>query len=125
MDKKIEKFTVTEEHLKLLSRLQVEWNYSGTGVPIFNVESPYGNKGIYRDMLRILGWKIEVVLNNETYDYFSDNDQIPKAIEEKLYNIHKETEKALEICLRTRSFETGTYQSDVNESNWKRIDGDT
>ena len=125
MDKKIKTFTITEDHLKLLSRLRVGWNYSGNGIPLFDVEKPYGNKDIYRDMFNILGWNIDVVLNDEKFNYFSQDDRLPKAIEDKLYDIHKETEKALEICMRTRSFEPGTYQTDVNESNWKRINEDT
>ena len=125
MDKKIKTFTITDEHLKLISKLQLNWDYNKIGAPVFDAEKPYGNKDVYRKMIEILDWKVEVVLNNETFDYFSDNDKLPKALEDKLYNLHRELETAIEICIRRLSFETGTYRTEEYSSDWEKINEDT
>lgn len=124
MDKKIKNFTITDEHLKLVSNLQLTWDYNKVEAPAFDAEKPYGSNDLYRRMIKILNWKVEVMLNNEAFDYFSNNDELPKALKDKLYNLHRELETVIEICIRRLSFETGTYQTEEYSSDWKKIHGD-
>ena len=125
MDKKIETFTITEEHLKLLSRLELKWNYDNLEAPGFDSKKPYGSNNLYRKMTKILDWKVEAIVNNESFDYFSDDDELPKALKDKLYNLHRELETAIEICIRRLSFETGTYRTEEYSSDWEKIHEDT
>jgi len=121
MEKKIKTFTIREEHLKLVSNLKLKWDFSNIEAPAFDSKKPYGSNDLYRKMIKILDWKVEAVVNNEAFDYFSENDELPKALKDKLYDLHRELETVIEICIRRLSFETGTYQTEQYSSDWNKI----
>ena len=48
-------FTITEDHLKLLRRVYVAWDFGeGDGAPAINSKKPYGNSYVERDIAEIL-----------------------------------------------------------------------
>lgn len=108
----MEKFTITEDHLKLIQRMFVEWDDSYYGSPVIDSKRPYGNSDVLLDIAEILEWNIgeDGALTSNQWD-----------IAEKL---HKETKTALQICLITGRFETGPFEKRVRYDNrsWQKIE---
>ena len=87
---KMEKFTLTKTHLKLLRRFEVGWQDCEFGAPEIDPKRPYGNSDVEEDMREILP---ELSLNDE-----------------KCRSLHKETQNALQIVLRMGGFKVGNYE---------------
>jgi len=87
---KMEKFTLTKTHLKLLRRFEVGWQDCEFGAPEIDPKRPYGNSDVEEDMREILP---ELPLNDE-----------------ECCSLHKETQNALQIVLRTGKFKAGDYE---------------
>ena len=51
----LKKRKVTSEHIKLVRKLKVTWVNCEAGAPMINSENPFGGRGIYEDMAKILG----------------------------------------------------------------------
>jgi hypothetical protein len=115
-------FTVTVQHLVLLSSMYVEWSRIETGAPAINPKRPYGNSDVAFDILQLLG--VEPVSRDEPSRYWPlgypnySEDQ-----EEWAIRMHRETEYALQICLRMGAFETGTYRrtDKYDIRSWERV----
>ena len=100
----MERFTVTENHLKLLRRAYVRWNSVGHGAPEIDPERPYGSFDIESDLA-------EIVKN------YAGNRGV-------LHALHLQTRIALQIILCTGRFETGTYErSGFTGYSWRKIKG--
>lgn len=102
------KFTLTEDHIKLLENTYIEWSDDENGAPSINCKQPYGSSNVAYDIAVILGWKMN--LDEEGYEELSS---------EQLYQadkIHRETQTALEIVLRTKSFIPGNYEKEHSHS---------
>ena len=129
-----ERFEIKPEHLKLLQRFMVGWGYCEFGAPEIDQKRPYGNSDVHQDMIEVLGFETlkdgiykfklfgkEWLLKGED----EHNIYLDGADEEKLTNeldkLHKETEIALQICLRTQSFEVGKYETEKYFTKWKKI----
>ena len=61
----VKRFTVTDEHLRLLRRAYVFWDETEFGAPGINAKRPYGNSDVYGDIAEILSlvdgeWQDEV-----------------------------------------------------------------
>jgi len=123
MSEEKQKFKVTEDHLKLLSNFRVVWNSTHAEVPAFNERSPYGGDDLYKDMLIILGWEIDIMINNEKRPnlFNCEKDQVPVSLKTELFKVYRELEMVLIICLRTMSFEPGVYEADLYGDNWKKL----
>lgn len=105
----IEKFTLTEQHIKLLRRACVTWNHGESGAPTISCKRPYGNSDVVCDIAEILGIQL--------------GDEYPDEIlYDQLWNIHLETKTALQIILSTGSFEAGEYERVKYFGNWKRVE---
>lgn len=102
-------FIVTEEHIKLLRAAYVSWENCEFGAPAIDCKRPYGNGYVYGDIAEILQ------IHPEDEDGTFSDEQI-----ERMERWHRETEKALQIFLRTGMMEPGTYVSDACEDNWTR-----
>ncbi len=107
-----ETFTLTEDHLKLLKRANVSWEYGESEAPGLCTKRPYGNGDVVDDIAEILG--IDKRLMNE------DDSQYDETLYDKLWAIHRETETALQIILTTQSFTPGDYECEFLE-NWKLV----
>lgn len=108
-----EVFVLTEEHLKLLQRMFVEWNDEAyDGAPQIDLKRPYGNSDVVGDVVEILGWEC-----NSHVDGW-DNPRPSTEQKEAAMKLHRETETALQIVLQTMSFAPGTYVSEQYSSKW-------
>ena len=106
-----QEFTLREQHLKLLSRMNVGWDDAEFGAPSIDPKRPYGNSSVIEDMAEILG------LGGKTCPHCGQ--ALEEHDEERLGNLHKETETALQIVLSTQSFKPGTYVADKYSCDWK------
>jgi hypothetical protein len=107
----MQEFRLTSDHLKLLKHAYVGWNDCEFGAPEIDPKRPYGNKDVIRDIVEILG----IVTNRD-----DDGCYMP-SIERDLGNLHRETETALQIVLRTGSFLPGLYRCEPYTSKWQRV----
>ena len=85
-------FTLTEDHLKLLSHLNIR---NEDGVPGVDAKRPFGNSDEAGDVHEILGWSL---------------DDRSRNTDDKAYALLAELETALQVVLVTRSFELGAYR---------------
>jgi len=106
-----ERFTLTEDHLKLLKRANVTWNEGDGEAAGLCCKRPYGNSGIVEDVAEILGV--------ESFRLDEDDSQYDEEMYDKLWGVHRETEIALQVVLSTQSFVPGDYECAPYSSNWK------
>ena len=120
----VREFTVTEEHLALLSRMYVGWSSTrasferyAVGAPAIDAKRPYGNTEIEKDMVEILDIPI---ICSEADDVES---RIGSPAYERLLQLHHDTETVLQIVLHTRSFVPGKYVIESwFDDTWKKVD---
>jgi len=107
----INKFEITESHLKLAKRMYVNWNAGEYGAPTIDCKRPYGNSYIPKDIASILGWKLD------------EDDELTEDQEEKAMGLHEEVKTALQICLIRGEFKTGTFirVNKYDYRSWKKI----
>lgn len=111
---KTQKFTVTKDHLKLLRRFQVGWQYCETGAPEIDPKRPYGTSAVEND--------IHEILTGETIGCTdSKRDELTEKETEKYSKLHRETETALQIALATGSFKAGNYECEEYSTDWKLV----
>lgn len=104
----MKRFTVTDEHLKLLRRANVRWEDCEFGAPAIDCKRPYGNSDVVGDIIEILGWP------------FAGEDQTDdNAFTTKARAIHAETETVLQIALSVGYFKAGMYIADDYRDNWR------
>jgi len=104
-------FILTEDHLKLLKRMYVSWSQCEFGAPEIDPKRPYGNSDVPGDIHEILTGKYP-------------EDELDEDLEDKYCKLHKETEVALQIVLRSGQFKTGTYilKNPYNTYNWTLVE---
>lgn len=103
-----QKFTVTEDHLKLLGRAYVTWDDCEFGAPGINCKRPYGNSSVYSDIAEILDIKPE----GEDGDFTAQQEQL-------MNSLHRETQTVLQIILVTGVMIAGDYEADKYDTNWR------
>lgn len=117
------RFVINEDHLKLLKELAIGWNHMEFGSPTVDPKKPFGNSDVFQDMVKVLGWEKKIQIDwclPKNFDL--DEDELPEEIEEVLFDLYRELDVVLEICLRTQSFKPGVYESDMYGSNWKKLE---
>lgn len=102
-----QKFTLTEDHIKLLRRFEVGWQDCETGAPEIDPKRPYGNSDVETDMHEILTGK-------------EHRMGCPDSKREAYLKLHREMETALQIVLSTSSFKPGKYEA-PEYSNWRLV----
>ena len=107
-----QKFTVTEEHLKLARRMYVGWHVAEFGAPAIDCKRPYGNADAYRDIAEILGI---------TAPDRDEDEEWSEADIKRMDAIHKEMATVLQIGLRTGAFAAGAYECDKYKVDWKAV----
>lgn len=107
---KNETFQLTEDHIKLLSLMWVDWQDCETGAPEIDPKRPYGNSDVVGDIADALGWDNRI--DPDTGDRVVDH-------EKRAMKLHRETRTALQIVLRTKSFVPGLYEADLYSENWR------
>lgn len=106
------RFTLTEEHLKLLRHAHVTWNDCEFGAPAIDCKRPYGNSSVILDIAEILG--LEPFVDHEGEKHYS-TEHVTHCT-----RIHSGTQDALRIVIQMGVLSTGTYEHD-SQLNWKRI----
>jgi hypothetical protein len=93
-------FTITENHLKLLKRLNVDWDDCEFGAPCIDPKRPYGNSDVLDDIAEILGVK-----KTKEFD-----------------RLHKEMQIVLQIIFVTGKIEVGDYvkTDKYDYGSWKK-----
>jgi hypothetical protein len=109
----MDKFTITEQHLKLLQHAYVGWDDCEFGAPEIDCKRPYGNSDVLGDMADILYGKLPA----------DAKEKVVESTQDFLYKLHKDLEMVLQICLVTQKFEAGTYEptGTYDARGWKKI----
>ena len=102
-------FTVTPDHITLLSSVYISWNDGEFGAPTIDPKRPYGNSYVWSDMAICLG------IVSESDDDPSDFSDMQMA---KMRKLHNELETVLQIVLSTTSFTCGLYKRERYSSKW-------
>lgn len=106
-------FEVTENHIKLLKRMCVNYNdFCEFGAPEIDPKSPYGNSSVYYDIGEILG------INPETGD--EEDPEFTEEQEARMLKVHKETAKALDILVQHFELKEGKYEQHMY-GKWVRL----
>ena len=126
-----EKFTITENHLKLLKRMFVEWNDCEFGAPEIDPKRPYGNSSVEQDILEIIGLeeideqRFKFILDDKEYvlkgeDKYNIELEDEEELHKKLWKIHREMQVVLQICLTLGKFKTGNFikQDTYDSLSW-------
>ena len=92
--------------------MYVGWSQCEFGAPEVNPKRPYGNSYVIGDIHEIL-----------SEDPSVDSFEISEELEDEYYQLHQETETALQIILRTGSFQPGVYKCDPYKQNWELVEG--
>ena len=106
-----QEFLLTEQHIKLLSKMNVSWWDAEFGAPCIDPKRPYGNSSVIADMAEILG------LKGKTCPHCGE--LLEEQDVERLNNFHKEMKIALQIALSTQSFKPGKYVANEYCNDWK------
>lgn len=99
-----ETFEVTEEHLKLLS--EAEWEFDDSmyeGAPGINLKRPYGNGDVVRDICEAIGEK--------PFKSYEGEEHWSKKQYEKAMRLHHELPVVLSIICQTRQVRPGMYRA--------------
>ena len=104
------RFTITEDHLKILRCIYVERDASH---PHINRDRPFGNSNVRVDVLETIGEKPFINMDGEEM-YTEEQGKLAE-------KIAKEANTALQICLCTGAFQAGDYVmgSEYNNLSWK------
>jgi hypothetical protein len=116
-----QRFTVTDEHLKLLKAMNVEWNGAEWGAPSIDPKRPYGGGGLRQSMWQVLG--------GFGYDDWDQNHDLPKdvtpmqwdAMVERYDKLHREMETVLQIFLRVGVAGPGLYEAGEYRTDWRAV----
>ena len=116
------RFTLTEDHIKLIRRMCVGWQHCEYGAPEINPKRPYGNSSVEGDIYEILGWvDMKNLTEDEEEDLFDGRGEFGDLAERAMV-LHRETETALQIVLRIGSFTPGIYEADSYSNDWKLVE---
>ena len=103
-----QEFTLTDEHIKLLRRVNVSWEDTEAGAPAIDPKRPYGNSDVPADMHEILAGERP-----------GDDGLTPEQITG--YSLlHCATKPALQIVLSVGEFVPGVYVSDDYGLRWRK-----
>ena len=108
-----EQFRLTEHHVTLLQAMYCSFDDGGyEGAPAVDLKRPYGNSDVYGDINDLI-FKVE----------FDGDSDMPDDLLEACATLHKETGKALQVCLSTLSFKPGLYgrPQQYCTRTWERI----
>lgn len=101
-------FTLTENHLKLLRRMNVGWQDAEYGAPEIDPKRPYGNSDVELDIAEILGWEV-------------DEDGLSEFQSNSARELHEEMATALQVVLFTGKFKSGVYKREGYSNIWTEL----
>jgi len=105
-------FVVTNDHLRLLKRMCVGWQYCEFGAPEINPKRPYGNSDVVSDIGEILEIPHDRVEYGESY--------YSESVSATLESLHEEMETVLQILVVNLGIQVGTYvRKDKYSTKWE------
>jgi len=110
----VKEFRVTDNHIKLIRKMIVNWEGLYSGSPMIDPIQPYGTTCVQCDIAKILGIKPRFSHHDNTLEY--REDQL-----EHMEKLHKETQIVLQIFLSTGKMEEGLYR-DKLWNQWEKIE---
>jgi len=107
----INKFTLTEDHIKLLKQLNITEH---NNIPIIDANRLFGNQDMYEDVDLILNGKTKEVGPDDTWE----EDGYSEEQRTEWDKLISELPTALDIILNLSTFEPGDYVTRSYERNW-------
>ena len=109
------KFEVTENHLKLLKEMYVDWDGDEYGAPCIDPKRPFRSDDPEKDMLDILG----VDYGDDFYDFIEEHPNYRR----RLDIIYHELQTCLQILINDLSIKVGWYKKKdkYNAKSWEYI----
>jgi len=101
-------FELTENHIKLIRSFYIGWQNCETGAPEVDPKRPYGNSSVAYDVYEIING-------------YSPADELDDDTINQYLTLHRETETALQIVLRTGKFQPGVYQHELYTRDWELV----
>ena len=113
-----QRFTVTEDHIKLLEQLNIGWYTGENDAPAVDSKRPFGNSDLEGDIIEITGR-----LSLEEIDECEGD--IPAEHREWAQAIYLEMAWVLEIMTKRarQGIVPGEYRCDRYRRNWTLVDG--
>jgi len=109
-------FELKEEHLKLLQNTYIRWDDCEYGAPAIDSKRPFGNSGRYTIIL-----EMAETLGIKTFKDVEGYDTVTEEQAEYLETLWGETQTALQIILRNRTFKPGVFEATGYSVDWKRV----
>ena len=113
-------FTVTDDHLKLLSELEIDYDdVTEFGTPEVDPKRPYGNSDVYLDIAEAIGMAADE-LGDDGYRDFSEKQFT------ELHRLHLETTVALQILTANLGIAPGLYRKNklYDDISWQPVQPD-
>ena len=104
-------FELTQQHLDLLRETSISWDDCEFGAPCIDCKRPYGNSDVETDIA-------DIIKLPKKGNWDSTEEMWNEKAQEKLAEIHKETQIALQIILHCQTFETGKYK--LLKNGWQK-----
>lgn len=116
-------FELTDEHIKLLQNAYISWEHCEYGAPAIDCKRPYGNSSVEADIIEILEWRDMSDMSDEDWDALYDEEGEWGELMNRARTVHAETETALQIILKCKTFEPGKFRrSETWRRNWERVE---
>ena len=111
---RVREFTITQDHLKLLRRMYVDWDDCEYGAPSINPKRPYGNSDVENDIAEIINFP-------KKGNWDKEDEIWNEKAEEELFYLHKQMQIVLQIVLVTGKFEEGEYvkKDNYDDLSWE------
>lgn len=104
------KFVVTEDHLRLVRAMWIDWSDVEYGAPCVDPKRPYGNSDVEGDVAELLGWTVD------------GEDGLTHGQREIAAQLHRDTQTVLQILVTLGACKPGTYvlREQYNDTTWER-----
>lgn len=105
------RFELREDHVTLLRAMYVGWTGCEFGAPEIDPKRPYGDGNVTHSIAELLSMEL-----------FEDADgekHLSPEQDKYVRRLHRETQLALQVVLRTGAFEPGVYVCDEYRTNWR------
>lgn len=116
-----EVFEIKEEHMRLLKRLNVQWQDCEFGAPEIDPKRPYGNSDVVQDIKEIIHKDGELPKN--TCKHCEEDNVVYPFTDEQYTQFHKDMEKVLQIIFVTGTVSKGIYkqEDEYDYESWKKV----
>lgn len=108
----VDRFELTEEHVKLLRAARVGWNGDEFGAPSIDPKRPFGNGDVMADMHELLA--------GEPWPPDPAADAV--VLQRSYRALYLELRRALQVALSAGTFQAGIYESPKYRDRWTRAD---